>query len=144
MTVAQVVYDALTNDPIIQSLLANSSTDPTKKAIYEEWANREANYPYLCYTLSNAESDHFAKAETLLNLDIFTWSDTITADKIAKQCEFIFARQELTDPEDGAVIRCYYNRDGFVTEPTDQVIHHNSEFSLYYWKKDFMAHLLQE
>lgn len=144
MSVAQTIYDVLANDSRLQSILAPNSLAPTKLAIYEEWADRETQFPYLVYSLSYNEGDHFAKQDTVLNLDIFTWTNTIQAEDIKEACIFALDRQIIKDPTDGALIRLYYSRDGFIVEPADYITHWNLEFNVYHWRDDFIKNLLDE
>lgn len=142
MSITQAIYDRLQADSTLQELMAPSTINTTKRAIYEEWADPETPMPYLCLSFSLGNSEvHFAKSETLLNIDIFTQIDSITAERIARACIFSLDMQVLTDPDDGAFIRCYYNRDGQITEPTDGIIHWNIEMSLHHWRDSFIEHL---
>jgi hypothetical protein len=141
MSVITTVYKVLEADPRLRALLADSTIDPTKKAIYEEWADHEATMPYMNLTYSFAMGDHFAKDESLLNIDIFTESNTVQAEDIKEACIFALDRQTLVDETDGAFIRCYYNRDGIITEPTDGISHWNVEITLIHWRNNFIAHI---
>lgn len=143
MSVITTIYNALETDTRLRTLLAMSSIDPTKIAIYDEWADHETNFPYLCMTFSMQLSDAhaFGKQETLLNLDIFTYSNSIMAEDIKEACIFALDRQTKVDETDGAYIRAYYNRDGQITEPTDEITHWNVEFSLHHWRNNFIANL---
>lgn len=144
MSVAQVIHDALVNDSRVTSLIAPHSLDPTKWAVYEEWAERETQFPYIVYSLSYHEGMHFAKQDSILNLDIFTWSNTVQAEDIKEACIFALDRQIIKDPTDGANIRLYYSRDGFIVEPADYITHWNLEFNVFHWRDDFINHLLTE
>jgi hypothetical protein len=142
MSIINAIYNKLVNDSRINELLARSSLNPLKPAVYEEWAENETNFPYLCLSFSFGNSEtHFAKQETLLNIDIFTESNSILAEDIKEACIFALDRQTIIDDSDGAFIRCYYNRDGMITEPTDGISHWNIEISLYHWRNNFISHL---
>jgi hypothetical protein len=144
MSIAQAISDVLQADSRLKTLLAPHSLDPTKLAIYEEWAERETQFPYMAYSLSYTEGMHYAKQDTVLNLDIFTWTNSIQAEDIKEACIFALDRHTITDPTDGALIRIYYSRDGFIVEPADYITHWNLEFNVYHWRNDFITHLLTE
>jgi hypothetical protein len=141
MSVFNTIYDALQNAPNVTGLLAESEYNPTKPAIYEEWASEYTQFPYMVYTISHSEGDHWAKQDSVLNLDIFTEGDTVTAEKIKNECIKVIDRQIFKDQETGANVRIYYSRDGIITEPTPKITHWNLEFSLRHWRKDFISHL---
>lgn len=141
MSIIKAVYDHLEQDPTLRGLLAMSSIDPTKKAIFDEWADWQTNFPYMVLSFSFSEGNHWAKNETILNIDIFTESDTVTAEEIKQACIFALDRQTIIDQTDGAQVRFYYNRDGFIVEPTPNISHWNLEFSLHHWRKSFIDHL---
>ena len=143
MSVSKAIHDILQADSRLQTLLNENELDPTKKAIYEEWAYRETNFPYMVYSLSFAEGNHFAKQDSVLNLDIFTWSNTVQAEDIKEACIFALDRQTITDPTDGAQLRIYYSRDGFIVEPVDYVTHWNLEFSVFHWRDGFIQHIIE-
>lgn len=145
MSIITTIYNHLVADDRLNSLMARSSLDPNKPAIYDEWATNETTFPYLCLSFSLGNSDvHFAKQETLLNIDIFTETNSILAEDITEACIFSLDRQTIIDEHDGALIRCYYNRDGQITEPTDGITHWNIELSLYHWRNSFIMHLENE
>jgi hypothetical protein len=141
MSVITAIYDHLSTDDRLNTLLGQSSIDPTRKAIYEEWADHETGFPYMNLTYSFGMGEHWAKDETLLNIDIFTESDSMKAEDIKEACIFSLDRQTIMDESDGAFIRCYYNRDGIITEPADGITHWNIEFTLMHWRQGFIRHL---
>jgi hypothetical protein len=145
VSIITAIYNHLVNDTRLDSLLTRSSLDPTKPAIYDEWATNETNLPYLCLSFSLGNSEiHFAKQETLLNIDIFTETNSILAEDIKEACIFALDRQTIIDDSDGAFIRCYYNRDGQITEPADGITHWNIEISLHHWRNSFIQHLIDQ
>jgi hypothetical protein len=144
MSVAGAIYTALQSDSRLKTLLAPHDLDPTKIAVYEEWAERETHFPYVVYSLSYNEGIHFAKQDSVLNLDIFTWSNTVQAEDIKEACIFALDRHTIIDPDDGAQLRIYYSRDGFIVEPADYITHWNLEFNVFHWRNDFINHLLTE
>jgi hypothetical protein len=144
VSVAGAIYTKLATDDRLITLLAKSDIKPDSPAIFEEWAERETSFPYVVYSISYNEGFHFAKQDTVLNLDIFTWSNTVKAEDIKEACIFALDRQIITDPDDGAQLRIYYSRDGFIVEPTDQISHWNLEFTVFHWRNDFINHLLNE
>ena len=141
MSVITTIYNTLQQDEALGLLLANSSIDNTKKAIYDEWADWETNFPYMVLSFSFSEGNHWAKNETILNIDIFTMSNTVLAEEIKELCILAIDRKIFTDQSDGAHIRVYYNRDGFIVEPDDNITHWNLEFSLHHWRNNFIKHL---
>ena len=143
MSIITAVYEHLEQDATLRTLLAMSSIDNTKKAIFDEWADWQTEFPYMVLSFSFTEGNHWAKNETILNIDVFTESDTVTAEEIKQACIFALDRQTITDTTDGAQVRAYYNRDGFIVEPTPNVSHWNIEFGLYHWRNGFISHLEQ-
>lgn len=141
MSVITTIYDVLEADLELRKRLNNSSIDPTKKAIYDEWADNRTEFPYLVMSFSFGVGDHWGKNETILNLDIFTESNSVLAEEIRDACVFALERQTFIDQTDGAFIRCYYNRDGFIVEPDEQVSHWNVEFALHHWRNSLIQHL---
>lgn len=141
MSVITTIHDALQEDDLLKGLLNNSSIDPSKKAIYDEWADNRTEFPYLVMSFSFGVGEHWGKNETTLNLDIFTYSNTVEAEQIKDACVFALERQTFVDQTDGAYIRCYYNRDGYIVEPDEQVSHWNVEFALHHWRNSLIQHL---
>ena len=141
MSVINTIYNILQQDEALGLLLANSSIDETKKAIYDEWADWETNFPYMVLSFSFVEGSHWGKNNTILNIDIFTMSNTVLAEEIKNLCILAIDRKIFQDQDDGAHIRVYYNRDGFIVEPDDNITHWNLEFSLHHWRNRLIKHL---
>lgn len=138
MSVITTIYNALETNERLQALLAQSSIDPTKKAIFDEWADWQTDFPYMVLSFSFGLGDHWGKNESILNIDIFTENDTITAEEIKQTCLFAIDQKTFQDPIDGAYIRCYYNRDGFIVEPDPNISHWNLELSLHHWRNSLI------
>lgn len=141
MSVITTIYDALETYPRIRELLNNSSIDPSKKAIYDEWADNRTSFPYVVMSFSFGVGEHWGKNETILNLDIFTDTNNILAEEIKDACVFALDQQTFIDSTDGAYVRCYYNRDGYIVEPDEQISHWNVEFALHHWRNSLIQHL---
>lgn len=142
MSVLTTLYTTLESDPTLRTILADSTINPTKKAIYDHWADNETLMPYIVISFDFGESFHWAKRETLLTVDIFTEGDTVQAETIRNLVILRLDREILTDPDDGAFIRCYLNGDRLLDEPDgDEVSHWNVEFSLHHWRNGFIDHV---
>lgn len=141
MSVITTIYDVLETNLKLRGLLAQSSIDPSKKAIYDEWADNRTTFPYIVMSFSFAVGESWGKNETIMNLDIFTESNSVLAEEIRDACVFALEMKAFTDPTDGAYIRCYYNRDGFIVEPDENVTHWNLEFALHHWRNSLIKHL---
>lgn len=140
MSVITTIYNVLETDGRLRALLADSVINPTKKAIYEEWADETAAFPYMNLSFSfTVSDDHFAKNETSFTIDIFTESDSLRAEDIKNACIMALDHRTFDDPEDGAHIRVYYNRDAIITEQTPKITHWLVEFSLHHWRNTFIA-----
>lgn len=141
MSVITTLYTTLESDERIGALLGQSTIDPTKKAIYDEWADNYTNFPYMVLSFSFTSGDHWGKNITTLNIDIFTEGDTVKAEDIKEACIFAIDRKTVQDPHDGAYIRCYYDTDAIISEPTPNITHWNMVFTLHHWRNEFIRHL---
>ena len=141
MSVISAVYNHLEQDPKLRTLLADSSIDPSKKEVYDEWADNYTTFPYMVLSFSFGVGESWGKNETILNIDIFTESHTVLAEEIKDACIFAIENQTIIDPIDGAYIRIYYNRDGFIVEPEENISHWNVEFALHHWRNSLIKHL---
>ena len=142
MSVNSSIYAHLEADERLRELLAQSSINPSKKAIYEELAESETTFPYMVLSFSFGLGDHYAKNESILNIDIFSYSNSVQAEDIKEACIFALDRQTIVDTTDGAYIRCYYNRDGIIVEPTENVTHWNLEIALHHWRNGLINKLV--
>lgn len=143
MSIINTIYNVLAEDTRINELLARSDLNPAKPAIYEEWATETTSFPYMVLSFSTITGDHWAKNETIINCDIFTYSNSLEAEDIKEALIFALDRQTFTDEKDGRFIRCYYNRDGFIVEPMENISHVNLEIAAQHWRNDFIAHLVK-
>jgi hypothetical protein len=142
MSIITTLYNALETDTELKSILANSTINPEKKAIYDHWADNETLKPYIVIQFDFGESYHWAKRETLLTVDIFTDGDTVQAEHIRNLVILRIDREILIDPEDGAFIRCYLNGDRPIDEAeADEITHWNIDFSLHHWRNSFVQTL---
>lgn len=144
MGIISTIYNVLVGDDRINNLLARSDINPAQPAIYEEWAIDTTAFPYMVLSFSTLTSDHWAKNETIINCDIFTYSNSIAAEDIKEAVIFALDRRTFIAPADGRYIRCYYNRDGFIVEPMENITHVNLEIATHHWRNDFIKHLVEE
>ena len=143
MSIINTIYDVLASDERINTLLARSDINPAQPAIYEEWAINTTAFPYMVLSFSTITGDHWAKNETVINCDIFSYSNSIAAEDIKEAVIFALDRRTFTDESDGRFIRCYYNRDGFIVEPMENITHVNLEIAAQHWRNDFIKHLVE-
>jgi hypothetical protein len=141
MSIITTLYNALEADEDLQSILANSTINPERKAIYDHWADNETLKPYIVIRFDFGESYHWAKRETILTVDIFTDGDTVQAEQIRNLVILKLDREIFIDPDDGAFIRCYLNGDRMLDETEgDEITHWNIEFNLHHWRNSFISH----
>jgi hypothetical protein len=139
MSVITTLYNALEADPDLREILADSTINPEKKAIYDHWADNETLMPYIVISFNFGDSYHWAKRETALTVDIFTYGDTVQAEQIKDMVITRLDREILIDETDGAYIRCYLNADRPLDEAeADDITHWNIDFSLHHWRNSFI------
>jgi len=136
------LYNVLENDINLNNILANSTINPEKKAIYDHWADSETLLPYIVIRFDFGASSHWAKRETALIIDVFTDGDTIQAEEIRNIIIFKLDRNVFEDQTDGSKIRCYLNGDRLLDETEgEQIAHWNIDFSLHHWRDSFISHI---
>jgi hypothetical protein len=139
MSVITTLYNALESNTDLQTVLANSTINPEKKAIYDHWADNQTPLPYIVIRFDFGTSSHWAKRETSLIIDIFTDGDTVQAEDIRNMVVNILDRNVLEDETDGTKIRCYLNGDRLLDETEgDEISHWNIEFNLHHWRNSFI------
>ena len=140
MSIQTAVYQKLATDEALQALLAVSTINPDKPAIYEIWAPQDTPMPYINLSYSTSEANHWAKRNTAFYVDIFSDQDSTQAEAIKNRVLKILDRQRIQLENDHKA-RVYSDRDGMVTEPAPGVVHWEMTFSLIYWRKTFIEHL---
>lgn len=140
MSILTTVYRVLREDATLNGLLARHKLTKTAPAIYEQWAAEGTEKPYINLTFRFDISDHWAKRDCTVNIDIFTAGDTMQAELIRNNVIKILDRQTLLDPDDGDV-RCYLNNDTLLDEDTPEIAHWNIEMSALFWRSNFVGYL---
>lgn len=140
-SIQSAIYDHMANYLPLTVLLANSTIDETKPALYEEWAPSETPMPYINLRYRFTEGDiHWAKRAATLFVDIFTEKDSNLTELIRNECMNCLDREKLY-ADNEVQIRIYSMRDGSAFEPDQNVIHWSMEFICFYWRKEFIANL---
>jgi len=137
MSIEQAIYDVLSNDTELSGLLARSSFNTLKPAIYEAWASDETEMPYINLTYTTVEADHWGKRDTTLLVDIFTNSDSTVTEAIKNRVITILDRQKLT-LEGDHIARIHSDNETQILEDTSLVLHWEIEFSILYWRKNWI------
>lgn len=142
-TVAAMVYEALLLDPALDSLLARSVLPPgTAPAIYDRWAAPGTPLPYIVLSWSYSPGDHWAKRVAALTVDVFAQGPSAgRAGAIRDRIVVLLDRRLLTATEAGPV-RCYVDNDGIAPEDDPQVVHWVVQFSVVFWRCQFVAQLV--
>jgi len=137
--VIDVVNQALINDAELKAMVAKTTLD--EPAIYENWSERETVFPYVVLRWEFYEGNHWAKRDTILNVDIFTKGQSdIEAENIKTRVIEILDRQKFQSDESGQ-IRVYLGSDFPIIEDVPDVVHWNITFQVKFWRKHFIGHL---
>lgn len=138
MSIQTAIYSRLAGSEQLRGLLAASTINPAQPAIYEQWAPPDTPMPYINLTYATNEGSHWGKRDTTLIIDIFTDKDSTNAEAIKNKLLTILDRQKI-DLEHEHQARVHSNRDQQIQEPEPYVTHWEIEFSVYYWRKAWLA-----
>lgn len=136
MSIKTTIYQALATDVTLGNVLARHKAAPSKPAVYEGWAAEDTRKPYICLTYSEVESDHWAKRDSAVLVDIFSENSSTEAEWIRNRIIKILDRQVLHDTDD-RYVRCYLDADQIIDDENPDICHWNVEFSALYWRESF-------
>jgi hypothetical protein len=88
-------------------------------------------------TYNTVEADHWGKRDTTLLVDIFTNSDSTVTEAIKNRVITILDRQKLT-LEGDHIARIHSDNEMQILEDTSLVLHWEIEFSILYWRKNWI------
>jgi len=137
--VITTVNQALIDDAGLAALLSKNSFGDS--AVYESWAERESTFPYIVLHWNIYRTEHWAKKDGELDVDIFTpGPSTILAENIQTRVEEVLDRQLFESNESGP-IRVYLNNATIVPDE-EEVVHMIISFSILFWRKEFIQQLV--
>lgn len=136
--VITTVNKSLIDDGTLAGMLAKSSWGDS--AVYGSWSERETVFPYIVLDWNFYKSDHWAKFDGDLTIDIFTnGPSTIVAENIQNRIIEILDKQFFESEESG-LIRIYLNN--ITNVPGEkEVVQISINFSILFWRKDFISKL---
>jgi hypothetical protein len=137
MSLLTTVHGALTTNLKLNSLLARHKLAITKPAVYEQWAAEDTAKPYICLRYTFGDSYHWARSETLVNIDIFTDGDTVKAEAIRNQVIRILDKQTIADGDESDV-RFFLENDAIIEEDNPSICHWNLEMKAIFWRQGFI------
>lgn len=137
MSIQTDIYNVLASQSDLENLLAASTINPEKPAIYEDWAPEDTPMPYINLTFQTVEGNHWGKRDTKLFVDIFTDQDSTNAEIIKNNVISAIDRKKI-DLSDGDKARVHSDGDRAITEAEPGVVHWEVEFSVYYWRKAWL------
>lgn len=133
MSVLNTIFNILSSDADLRSLLATHTLAPDYPAIYDRWVTEDAPMPYMVISWGFAAGDSATKMDSIIILDVFTsGSSSVMAETIRDRLREIFERNSFFSEGEG-LIRTHYLRDGNVPEPEADVVHWMLEFRVIYW-----------
>jgi hypothetical protein len=133
MSVITSIYDLLSSDQDLKSLLASHSLAPDYPAIYDRWATEDIPMPYIVLSYGFQAGDSTSKIDGSFIMDIFTaGNSTIVAETIRDRLRELLDYNIFFSEGEG-IVRTHYLRDGNVPEPEDDVVHWMMEFRVIYW-----------
>ena len=140
--VIEAINKVLINDSVLEGMLAKADFDKTVPAVYDSWAERDVEFPYIVNTYRFPGGDHWAKKSGNLNSDIFTrGNSSVEAENIKERVIELLDRRIFESDESGP-IRVYLNMDSIMPEDTPEVVHWNIEFNVVFWRKKFISQLI--
>jgi hypothetical protein len=133
MSVMSTIFNVLSNDADLVSLLGKHSLAPDYPAIYDRWAIEDVPMPYMVISWGFAAGDVPTKNDSSVIMDIFTaGNSTIMAEAIRDRLREIFEQNTFFSEGEGT-IRTHYLRDGNIPELEDDVVHWMIEFRVIYY-----------
>lgn len=133
MSVITTMFNILSSDQDLRSLLGRHSLAPDYAAIYDRWVIEDAPMPYIVLSWGFQVGDTPTKMDSSIVMDIFTnGSSTIMAETIRDRLRALLDENVFFSEGEGTV-RTHYLRDGNVQEPEDDVVHWMIEFRVIYW-----------
>lgn len=133
MSVITTMFNILSGDSELRSLLATHSLAPDYPAIYDRWVTEDAPMPYMVLSWGFASGESPTKVDGSIIIDIFTaGNSTLVAETVRDRLREILDYNSFFSEGEGTV-RTHYVRDGNVPEPEDDVVHWMAEFRVVYW-----------
>lgn len=133
MSVITTLFNVLSSDSQLSSLLAKHSLAPDYPAIYDRWAIEDIPMPYIVLSWGFQTGETTTKMDSSLVMDIFTaGNSTVMAETIRDRLREILDINSFFSEGEGTV-RTHYVRDGNVQEPEDDIVHWMAEFRVIYW-----------
>lgn len=146
MNIQQIVYDRLTTNEEIRSLLATSEIDSDKPAIYETWSPNRENMPYVNLTWSFAgDSTDTYQINATLDTDIYADdADPKTTETIHEVIERIILGEMATVPHpDLGTVRFFPSQGGAGNIPEDEpnIVRYNAQYEAIFYNVSVISTL---
>lgn len=132
-----------TQGPLIEEIWEILTTDTELKEImggevrvFNEWAEKNANFPYLVFRIDNNYNPTGLVAEGTLYLDIWDFAELSARSlKIRGRIISLIDKLKIRIGSDIAYCRFWLQADGQVPESTKGIIHRAMQFGLRYDRK---------
>lgn len=133
MSVITSIFNFLSADQELRSLLATHNLAADYPAIYDRWAIEDIPMPYIVLSYNFQAGDTPTKMDSSFLMDIFTaGNSTLVAEEIRDRLRELLDYNAIFSEGEGTV-RTHYVRDGNVPEPEPDVVHWMIEFRVIYW-----------
>jgi len=130
MGIIEDVYNVLSGDEFIKSMLSESEIETGEPAIYDTWASPYESYPFITLRYNRNKSTDLYKFDVILNIDIWDYGNsTVDAEKIRDRLKHLLDYKVF----ENEVYRSYYISDMVIPDEPN-IIHWNMEIRLIDWK----------